>query len=348
VQELGGAAVGAGTLARWHIGVRAVGDHRVDEPDRAPGGRDAVDDERVERRRRVVREPREGGDASGRVLAAEHRERSQRRERTRAEGADTAEGAGGHGLGSDVAAGAARPRHRLHQQRRAPRRVQAGGDRRRALRLTQHPRDTVRAERLEPEPARARSRRQARQQGGLRVGGGRSRGHEQRDGQEVEPPRGVLQCAQRRRVAPVGVVDAQQQRPALREGGDEPMERVRGLGRRGRGRAPRAVADDRLTRRGRAGEDIRALARGQALDQRVEKLPGHGVRGVSLGRPAGGDGGLHSRRCGQRSRGPQQACLAHAQRRLDDDERADAVAGRSERFLDRRQRRSAIEDASNT
>jgi hypothetical protein len=148
--------------------------------------------------------------------------------------------------------------------------------------------------------------------------------------QLLDAPDEVGQEPQRAAVAPLQVVDGDQQRRAGREVHREPVQAVQGRVagvRKRRFRALRQV-EDRSGRGGRSGEDGRG--RGRVGDHGFEELA-YGAQAVLLLQLAAPSGqGAQVEPGGQATGLGQQAALADARRPLDEDEASAAGAGLTE------------------
>ena len=168
------------------------------------------------------------------------------------------------------------------------------------------------------------------------VGLGWPGGDEHADRQVVQAPREVGEEAQRGVVGPVGVVDPEQERSALREVGRQPVQPVRDAEPEVRDAGVERL-ERRRRERGCAGKQALALPFPGGGERALEELADHAVREIVLeGGAACGDD-VEPAAGGRGACLVQQAGLADAGRALDHEERAFAPQGVSEPLLESRQ-----------
>jgi hypothetical protein len=224
----------------------------------------------------------------------------------------------------------------VQQQRVAARDLRAGA-RERGVRVVEaaphQPLGGLLAERLEHARLRRPVLHQPAQQL-LFVAG--AAGEHDGDGKLCQPLREVQQEAQRRLVAPVGVVDRQQRGPALGQVGHQPVQAVQ------QGEhvlfapvpaGPRAVQQRFGERRG-ARQQALALGCRCAGHDRLEQLQRDAEGELALQLAARRRQQLHARPLGETARGGHQLRLAQARVALEHQQDPFAGAGRVERGAD--------------
>jgi hypothetical protein len=153
------------------------------------------------------------------------------------------------------------------------------------------------------------------------VGLARAHGRHEDERQLLDPPAEVLQCAQRRRVGPLEVVDRQQQRRLRGAVGHQPVERVDDveLVLRQGGRVGAAQPDDARRQARRALEHRRAVVRVQGGQVALEQLAHDAEREALLEHRGAGDQRRQPMVGRGGDRGLQDPRLADAGDALDDD-----------------------------
>jgi hypothetical protein len=357
MEQLGGDLLDAGALVAQHargplvlqralggrqLVVDGVADQRVDEAERRLLAQDLRLDERAgDGGDRALVAAGEGGHGGQRGALPEHGDGAcdragvlrqppqpyehRRRRGARADGADDVDVLRG---GRD-ALGLERAQELAQQQRVAAGGVVAGGAEQRvrggAEPVAHEHGDGVRAQWAGADRQGRRVLRQLGDQAGVGARlGGAERGGEQ-DRQALQPPREVREEAQRRAVAPVQVVDGQQQRPL---GGDVRGEPVEPVQRRERRDALAHLGEHRAGGRRRTGE----RRAGPRRDVALEQLAHDAERELALQlRRAGGEDAQR----GPLAQAGQQAGLADPGGALDQDEPAAARRRRLRRGVQR-------------
>ena len=244
VEQPRGARVVARAAGRAESGVDGGAHQRVDELERVQElvrerrAQDAGRDERVDGLRGLVRvDLGEPGRRSQRNVAAEDRngpgEPHRGLRQSRQPRGDLLRDALGallqDALGVDAAVAPDRRARQLAQQERVPTRRGVAGAALRVVGARREPPDhgggAVLAQRLQVQQ-RAVRRGVAAEHLERRARLLRPARHDQRDGDPLEPVRDVDEHVQRRRVAPVDVVDEQRQRPLRRQVRGQPVEGV--------------------------------------------------------------------------------------------------------------------------
>ncbi len=350
MQQPRGALVRERALVRGHVLVDGRADQRVHERHRRVIGEHLGADElRGGRHRGGVVEAGELGDQRQRGRAAEHGGRARHRGGVGAEPADPDE----HGARGGTRRDRVQLRHvrrvgrdalgaqrlgQLDQQQRVP-------ARRVVTRAREHGVGAVREQR----GAGARAQRLRLQGDGDRVAGDladqvrvrvalvRPDAAEHGHAQVVEPAGQVAQPAQRRLVAPLQIVDHQQQRLTVREGDRQAVERVQDRERHVlHARAARGPFEDLARRR-------RGAFQQRVGDRRLEQLAHDTERQPLLELAPARAEHPHVRVDGLAASLPQQPGLADPRRPFDDQEPGAAVRGRGGERSEHRQLVVALE-----
>lgn len=143
---------------------------------------------------------------------------------------------------------------------------------------------------------------------------GRARRHHERHGKIIQAPREVVQRAHRALIGPVRIINRENERPALGEVGQQPVQpmqhRLLAAGHDTR-------LDDCRTMPSRTGEDLLALDANQ-ISERARQCLAHDTQGKpTLKLSAARVQDLHSVISGATPKRPHQPCLADAGRSLD-------------------------------
>ena len=346
-QQLGGAAVAGSLLGCGYLAVDAGTHDRVDERERPRGLDDAGRRQAVGEHGGVgaahAREP--GGERQ--VGGLEDRERlrepCRRLREPREPRLDPApDGAGAEQLdllGRRDLLLAQRARQRADEQRHAAGRVAARAREGRLV-AADHAPHGGRTERRQADDL---DRRVADERRDERVVEVRPRAGQDRYRQLLQPRQQEGEEAQGRRVRPVDVVDAQQQRLARRQVRAEPVQPVQDGEQVARAFTGRAGQPEcRGGQRRGALDDVGELLRRRESQRGLEQLPYDAEREVALQlRAAGAERAQAVRRLARRA---QHLRLADPCRALDDDQRAGAVACRAQPGADPRQLPFAFEE----
>ena len=306
VQQPGRAAMGPVTLAAAQRCLKRIADDRVNEPRRVTGG------QHLGSRTSAVGQPRRGRHLHARdrrrmaqlAAVAQHGQRLRQAERAGIK----APHPGDHPppdplqppgqqlariqLGQRPAAGLGRPQQLGQVQRIAAAR---GVDGRAQLvarpaadrRAHHRAHGALAQQRRAQDRRRLRANRQQRCSHRRRIA--RPQRNQQPGRQPLQPRREVSQPAQRGLIGPVRVVDDDQQRPAGREVGHQPVQAMQHRKRTAAGRLPgQRAGQQRPHRRGGPGQQRLTFARARVRQAPLEQLPHHAEREARLQlRPAG-------------------------------------------------------------
>ena len=176
--------------------------------------------------------------------------------------------------------------------------------------------------------------------------GGRARPDDDEDRQSLEPARGVAQPAKRCGVAPVQVVDGEQQRLARREVSgepEEPVQRRERVVRKSLRVAQPPLVEERRGERGGAREQLLALLSRGEREHGLEELANDAERELVLPLAAARGQHPHPRRGRERARLADEAGLPDPGVALDRDEATVAPARNLDHRAQRRELRLALE-----
>ena len=182
-------------------------------------------------------------------------------------------------------------------------------------------------------------------QRGVRAGVGAPQRRADQDGHVLEPPDEVGEEAERWTVAPVQVVDRQEERPIRRGVGREPVEAVEGGEdgvRRDGWRVENGRTEDRLGGGGGAGEP--ALADLLVAQRRLEQLAHDAERELPLELAAARGEHPEALLLGRRAELGEEPALPDAGGALDEREPALAIGGLGERGAQRLELAIALEE----
>jgi hypothetical protein len=201
--------------------------------------------------------------------------------------------------------------------------------------LVEEPRGRVPAKRGRPDHGRERVGDNLAEEAGVLSQLPRPKAEDDHQAQPLDPRQEVSQPAQRRQVAPVHVVDGEQERPAGSDVRCQPVQAMKGCQRRARSRLCRQLGglEERRRKRGGAGEQLSSLLLGHNRKERLEELPDDAVRERALELGAACAQHLHARLLAPPLRLRHQGRLADSRRPLDRKQPTTAC-GRVDQSLD--------------